>query len=111
MATPRLPAPLRYPRAVPERFERIILGACVAASVGFAALYLGFSLRRITYPFELEWMEGGSLEHLMRVLRGERLYLRPSLEFAGPFVNGVSTPSRRRWPVRGLASGSATGSA
>ncbi|MEE2673855.1 MAG: glycosyltransferase family 39 protein [Myxococcota bacterium] len=67
-----------------ERLERTILAACVVASVGFAALYLASSLQRLTYPFELEWMEGGSLEHLMRVLRGEPLYVRPSIEFV-PF--------------------------
>ena len=81
---PRLPALLRYPCAVSERLERTILAACVVASVGFAALYLGSSLQRLTYPFELEWMEGGSLEHLMRVLRGDPLYVRPSIEFV-PF--------------------------
>ena len=81
---PRPRTPLRYPCAVPERLERTILGACVVASAGLALLYLGFSLQRVAYPFELEWMEGGSLEHLMRVLRGEPLYVRPSIEFV-PF--------------------------
>ena len=83
-AMPRLSALLRYPCAVSERLERTLLAACVVASVGFAALYLGSSLQRLTYPFELEWMEGGSLEHLMRVLRGDPLYVRPSIEFV-PF--------------------------
>ena len=69
---------------MPERLERAILGACVVASAGFAVLYLGLALQRATYPFELEWMEGGSLEHLMRVLRGQPLYVRPSIEFV-PF--------------------------
>ena len=84
VAMPRLPATLRYLYMVPERLERTILGACVVASAGFVALYLGFSLQRIAHPFELEWMEGGSLEHLMRVLRGEPLYVTPSIEFV-PF--------------------------
>ncbi len=56
----------------------------LAAAVGYAALYLFLSLQRIGYPFELEWMEGGSLEHLLRVLRGEPLYVTPSIEFV-PF--------------------------
>jgi hypothetical protein len=36
---------------------------------------------RFTYPFELEWMEGGSLLHLLRLLDGKLLYVPPSLEF------------------------------
>ena len=69
---------------MPKRLERIILGFGVLAAVGYAALYLAFSLQRLVYPFELEWMESGSLEHLMRVVRGEPLYVTPSIDFV-PF--------------------------
>jgi len=37
------------------------------------------------YPFELEWMEGGMLEHARRVLEGKALYPEPSPEFV-PFI-------------------------
>ena len=37
------------------------------------------------YPFELEWMEGGMLEHARRVLDGKALYPEPSPEFV-PFI-------------------------
>jgi hypothetical protein len=69
---------------VTERSERIILGLGVVAAVGHAALYLALSLERLPHPFELEWMESGSLEHVMRVLRGQPLYVAPSLDFV-PF--------------------------
>ncbi len=69
---------------MPERSERIILALCLVAAAGHAALYLGLSLERISYPFELEWMESGSLEHVMRVLRGQSLYVAASVEFV-PF--------------------------
>lgn len=69
---------------MPERSERIILGLCVVAAAGHAALYIGLSFQRIAYPFELEWMESGSLAHLMRVLRGQPLYGPPSVDFV-PF--------------------------
>jgi hypothetical protein len=36
---------------------------------------------RIDYPYELEWMEGGMLHQVLRVLHGEPLYGKPSLDF------------------------------
>jgi hypothetical protein len=36
---------------------------------------------RLRYPFELEWMEGGTVDHVARVLRGEPLYVAPRLAF------------------------------
>jgi 4-amino-4-deoxy-L-arabinose transferase-like glycosyltransferase len=66
------------------RFVRWLELLSMAAALGYAVLYLAVSLQRIVYPFELEWMEGGSLEHLMRVLSGEPLYVTPSIDFV-PF--------------------------
>lgn len=36
---------------------------------------------RIDYPYELEWMEGGMLHQVLRILHGEPLYGAPSLDF------------------------------
>lgn len=36
---------------------------------------------RVAYPYELEWMEGGMLHQVLRVLHGEPLYGDPSLGF------------------------------
>lgn len=53
--------------------------------LGLAVLYLGaylfIALNRIQYPFDLEWMEGGSVDHIIRILSGQELYVRPSLDF------------------------------
>ena len=40
---------------------------------------------RLGYPFALEWMEGAMVDHVARVVRGQPLYVPPSLEFV-PFV-------------------------
>ena len=66
------------------RLARTLELLSMAAALGYAALYLSVSVQRIVYPFELEWMEGGSLEHLMRVLSGEPLYVTASIDFV-PF--------------------------
>lgn len=50
-------------------------------ALAFVAVYVYIALVRISYPFELEWMEGGSVDHVRRILDGQALYSRPSIEF------------------------------
>ncbi len=58
----------------------LIVGALL-----FCLVYLWVVANRITYPFELEWMEGATVDHVRRVLDGRPLYVAPSLEFI-PFI-------------------------
>lgn len=44
-------------------------------------VYLYVALRQLGYPYELEWMEGGSVEIVGRVLHGQALYVAPSLHY------------------------------
>ncbi len=64
------------------RSVRFIL---VALAMGFIGVYVAVALSRVAYPYELEWMEGGVLEHVARLVSGKDLYVEPSLEFT-PFV-------------------------
>ena len=57
----------------------------LAAALVYLAAYLFIALQRIDYPFEIEWMEGGSAGHVARVLAGESLYAPPTLAFT-PFI-------------------------
>lgn len=43
-----------------------------------------FSLR-LFYPYQLEWMEGGEIEHIVRILEGKNIYSQPTLEFI-PYI-------------------------
>lgn len=56
---------------------------------GFPLYYIGvfivIAALRMTYPFELEWMEGGMVDHVMRLVRGEQMYVKPTLSFV-PFI-------------------------
>ncbi|MBP9203089.1 MAG: hypothetical protein KBG28_03935 [Kofleriaceae bacterium] len=36
---------------------------------------------RLTYPYDLEWMEGGLLQHAYRIGEGHGIYVEPSIEF------------------------------
>ena len=38
-------------------------------------------LSRLSYPLDLEWMEGGILTHALRLGRGQPLYAEPSVDF------------------------------
>jgi hypothetical protein len=45
------------------------------------AIYLSVALRRVAYPYELEWLEGGAVEIVRRVAHGQSIYPSPSLHF------------------------------
>lgn len=58
----------------------LIIGASL-----YLVVYLVIAMTRLSYPFELEWMEGGSVVHVQRLLDGQSLYVAPSLNFI-PFI-------------------------
>jgi hypothetical protein len=69
------------PEAARARFElglRLALGA--SALFGLATLAQTVA-QRVSFPHPLEWMEGTSLEHALRLSRGAALYAAPSAEF------------------------------
>lgn len=43
--------------------------------------YLTIAILRIRYPYELEWMEGSSLNTIYRIREGLSIYTRPSIEY------------------------------
>ncbi len=45
------------------------------------ASYLWIAINRLTYPYDLEWLEGGSVELVRRVSEGQSLYVRPTFDF------------------------------
>ena len=53
----------------------------VVAAIAPIAIYLFVALRRIGYPFELEWLEGGEVEIVNRVVHGQGIYVAPSLHY------------------------------
>ncbi len=73
----RPPDPTGQPRPA---FVSVLV--CVAGAAPIAA-YLWVALHRVGYPFELDWMEGGSVELAARVAAGHSLYAAPSIAFVG----------------------------
>ncbi|MBL8716184.1 MAG: hypothetical protein JNL79_09325, partial [Myxococcales bacterium] len=67
--------------------RRVDTWKSVLAGVGgsFLVLYVFVALRRLVYPFDLEWMEGGMVDQVRWILAGHKLYVKPSIDFV-PFI-------------------------
>lgn len=64
-----------------DRAARALRAAVLIAAVAYTALFVAVAARRAGYPFELEWMEGGSVDHVARVVAGVPIYAAPSVDF------------------------------
>ena len=53
----------------------------VAVGTLFIVIYILTALARISYPYELEAMEGGMVDHVRQILAGGKLYVPPSMQF------------------------------
>ncbi|HEY2953651.1 MAG TPA: glycosyltransferase family 39 protein [Candidatus Eisenbacteria bacterium] len=72
--------PTRSPSPQPAAPDAA-LALALALAGGYLLAFLAVALARLNYPFQLEWIEGVVLEHVHRVLNGQRLYVAPSLDF------------------------------
>ncbi len=70
---------------LPNRLVSLAQAILILGASTYLLVYLVISLARISYPFELEWMEGGSVIHVQRILDGQPLYIPPSLDFI-PYI-------------------------
>lgn len=65
-----------HPRA------RLALWALLATpAVIQLALLIYTTFARVSYPYDLEWMEGGLLDHAARISAGDGIYVEPSVDF------------------------------
>jgi hypothetical protein len=53
----------------------------VALAVYFTLILLYVFIRRFSYPYDLEWMEGGMITHALRLVEHKPIYAAPSLDF------------------------------
>jgi hypothetical protein len=53
----------------------------LAISVWYLLVYFYMVYYRIQYPFELDWIEGGLLGEVQRIVNGQAVYAAPNLEF------------------------------
>jgi hypothetical protein len=70
--------------------------AAIAVSLWLVLLLAWLVRERVSYAFELNWMEGETVEHVERLLRGAPIYAAPTAEFVAfiynPLFYYVSAP-------------------
>lgn len=64
------------------RVCKYVLAIC---AIAYIAVFVCIAVPRIRYPYELEWLEGGAVDHVARILAGEKLYVLPSADYV-PFI-------------------------
>jgi hypothetical protein len=72
---------MRLPLSAKSWIERAAIAAAGAGAVYYAGAFLFVAFSRIGYPFSLEWLEGGSFAQVQRILTGQPLYARPSIDY------------------------------
>ncbi len=65
----------------PQSAARAMRLAAALAGLAAIAAYLFVALRRLGYPFPVEWLESNSLVEVHRILAGRPLYAAPTVEY------------------------------
>ncbi|MBU0677914.1 MAG: hypothetical protein KJ626_07325 [Verrucomicrobia bacterium] len=63
------------------QFERILQLIIMAGCAMFLLTLCIIAIGQIFYPYELEWMEGGMVDQVARIIAGKPLYAAPALSF------------------------------
>lgn len=70
------------------QLHRLLLAVIATLSFAFIALFLYIAFRRMHFPLQLEWLEGGVLDTTVRVLHHQAIYVQPTYRF----VPNIYTP-------------------
>jgi hypothetical protein len=68
-------------RTTVDRAAAAVSGLVIVAALAAVAAYVWIAAHRLTYPYELDWLEGGAVELVGRVLEGKPLYTGPTLAY------------------------------
>jgi len=63
------------------KFEKTTRLLAITIGIAFIAIVLALSIMRLAYPYEIEWMEGAMMDHVVRILDGKPIYTAPSIDF------------------------------
>ncbi len=64
-----------------EGLKSLLEAALALLAAAYLLMLAYVSISRLTWPFELEWMEGAAVVHVERTLAGLPIYAEPSLHF------------------------------
>ena len=89
----KLPEAANHPAVWLPRIARAVPWIIVALPALYQIVLLSTAVGgRLTYPFDLEWMEGGMLHHAQRIHDGLGIYGPPSVDFI-PYLYTPLYPS------------------
>lgn len=60
---------------------RLIRGVVWGLSILGFAVYVWLGVQRMTYPLELDCIEGVMMDHVVRLAHGQPIYVKPTLEY------------------------------
>ncbi len=72
--------------------QRLLLAAIAVPAIWQLSILATAIGARLIYPFDLEWMEGGLLDHAARIQEGNGIYVPPSVDFI-PYLYTPLYPS------------------
>src|SRR5688572_21865114 len=82
---------------VPPRRTLSLLWLIAAAPGLYQVALLAVTVaRRLLFPYDLEWMEGGMLNHALRLAEGQPIYAPPSIDFV-PYLYTPLYPALLAW--------------
>lgn len=64
---------------------RLLRPLVVLFALGPIGVYLVLGIIHLRYPFEIEWMEGGIVDVVRRVVAGQKIYVKPTVDFV-PYI-------------------------
>jgi hypothetical protein len=65
--------------------SRVLKAGILALGLFYLCSLLWLFSKRLVYPYELDWIEGGMLTSVMQILDGHNLYSAPSITYV-PFI-------------------------
>jgi len=63
---------------------RVLMELTTIVAIAFILGFLLLAVHRMLYPFELEWMEGATVDHVARLMGGQQIYMEPTIDWV-PF--------------------------
>ncbi|MGD0879466.1 MAG: glycosyltransferase family 39 protein [Anaerolineales bacterium] len=67
------------------KLPQILRVALFCVAVAYLVIYLWMVYFRIRYPFDLEWIEGGMVNQVQRLIHGQAMYVAPAINYV-PFL-------------------------
>ncbi|MCL4247251.1 MAG: hypothetical protein KJ065_03750 [Anaerolineae bacterium] len=72
------------------RLDGLLRALVVLLALVAFGLYAFVVINRINYPFELEWMEGATVDTVSRILDGQSIYTEPTTTWVSPLYGPFS---------------------